>query len=563
MAVLQAHIQDLKGTRIRVSSHMRLHDTLSYIQQATRDSLNDVEALADFLDKGDFMATAEALYEYLVKNVRYKLDTSGTEEIRTAARSLADARTGVDCEDYSILAAAIMYRLGYEGHYEVIRQQGKPAFHHIYYVAHGPGGQEALIDPTPDLSSNTRLGFNRRPANIVQTMSIHILSGLNHQAVSNSLAGLGNVLEFGTNPPTDTTRALMNQQTALLSSSIPDEEKAPQLRKLRFYISLNGSREQQMFLDLDPAIGDISPEGEILWREGTDLEAVAEYVESFEGSSLGDQGFGDLGFVRNIKDRIRNSVRGAGGKLKSAAKKAGSFGKKVVSKVNSINPATMAARTAFRLAMVQDFAGIASTIKWGYLSEAAARQKDFDMEEWNKLRQAIEKVENTFRLLGGKPENIRQAIIQGGKGLQGLGAVAAIPIILKAAASFLQPIMKFIKEKINVGKLLNRVEKAKQISSKINTRIADARQVIQTFSRNPQDNQPAQLDPKLNSKGPEGKGFNNGFEEEEAMRILNMGSGDGNEGSNNKQGNKKPLIIAGAVVGTLALVGGFIYLSNN
>ncbi|MBL7930592.1 MAG: hypothetical protein JNL60_01740 [Bacteroidia bacterium] len=66
-------------------------------------------------------------------------------------------------------------------------------------------------------------------------------------------------------------------------------------------------------------------------------------------------------------------------------------------------------------------------LKWAYLSEAEARQKGADMSKFDKLKKILYKMEQIFFTAGGKPENLKKAILTGrgnrNKEVNGLGLV--------------------------------------------------------------------------------------------------------------------------------------------
>ncbi|MBI4929299.1 MAG: hypothetical protein HY841_00935 [Bacteroidetes bacterium] len=68
---------------------------------------------------------------------------------------------------------------------------------------------------------------------------------------------------------------------------------------------------------------------------------------------------------------------------------------------------------------------VAQRLKWAYLSDAEATKRGVDMGKLQKLRQVKDKLEKIFFGAGGKPENLRKAILTGkgnkNKEVSGLG----------------------------------------------------------------------------------------------------------------------------------------------
>ncbi|MEO0582454.1 MAG: transglutaminase-like domain-containing protein [Bacteroidota bacterium] len=447
--------------RIRQGS---LQDTLRFIQRAFLLSIPQTRRKASSLKGPSLADSGRNIYEYLARELAYKLDTYGTEEIRTAAQSEIDKEVGIDCEDYTIYAAALAINMGYKAHMEVVALDGNTSYQHVYAVIRD-GSQEVVIDPTPDLKTWQRLGFNTRPPHITKRMKIELLD------TDTPIQGFGHtkkpVYGFGAvEGASDITRILMDKQSELVSRMRENSSRgvyiAPELRKLRFAIMLNGAPEQQHFVQLLPVIADIDAKGEILWKDTANLREVASFVELSEAvyeaetQGVGDPSMDDLqglGFLRkggrqkakqklqDIKKKIVDRVRKKTG-TSSKSKKAPKTGR--VGKVLArFNPAGIAGRNALLLSMKSDFAGLATKLKWGYLSEKAAAAQGMDLSMLRKIKRVIIDAEAFFEKMGGKAENLRSAIIKGGK--QSLGALPAIPAILAAASSILKPLLEKLK----------------------------------------------------------------------------------------------------------------------
>jgi hypothetical protein len=98
-----------------------------------------------------------------------------------------------------------------------------------------------------------------------------------------------------------------------------------------------------------------------------------------------------------------------------AAKKA-KF-KKFVNKglhvTNRLNPVTVALRNGVLAGMKLNFLKIASTLRYTYLNEDQARQKGLVMDRYFKMKRIKDKLEKIFYGAGGKPENLKKAILTG------------------------------------------------------------------------------------------------------------------------------------------------------
>jgi ElaB/YqjD/DUF883 family membrane-anchored ribosome-binding protein len=101
---------------------------------------------------------------------------------------------------------------------------------------------------------------------------------------------------------------------------------------------------------------------------------------------------------------------------------------KVVHLANRLNPATGLLRAGILVSMKLNLMKIANRIRYAYLSEEQAQAKHLDMDKFHKLKKILTKLEKIFYGAGGKPENLKKAILTG-KGnrdheVSGLGMVA-------------------------------------------------------------------------------------------------------------------------------------------
>lgn len=141
-----------------------------------------------------------------------------------------------------------------------------------------------------------------------------------------------------------------------------------------------------------------------------DSSAMAELGKLFRKKSSGDGG-GD------------NSEGGGGEKKKGKFKQ---VLKKGLHLTNILNPATATIRAGILLSAKLNVMKIGERLKWAYLSDEAAKSKGVDMVRFAKLKKIKDKLEKIFYGMGGKPDNLKKAILTGkgnkNKDVSGLGA---------------------------------------------------------------------------------------------------------------------------------------------
>lgn len=138
---------------------------------------------------------------------------------------------------------------------------------------------------------------------------------------------------------------------------------------------------------------------------------------------------GDLGKLfkrRQSTSAMPEGNQGGKGKRKGF-QKFKNFAKKALNVVNKANPATALLRAGILASMKLNIMKVPQKLKWAYLSEDEARQKGADMSKFDRLKKILYKMEQIFFTAGGKPENLRKAILTGrgnrNKEVNGLGLV--------------------------------------------------------------------------------------------------------------------------------------------
>ena len=116
---------------------------------------------------------------------------------------------------------------------------------------------------------------------------------------------------------------------------------------------------------------------------------------------------GELGKLFNfLKKKSASSSEKKGGKLKEILKKG-------LNVINKVNPVTVVLRNGVLAAMKLNLMKVPQRLKYAYLSDAEAQKRGVDMAKFQRLKQAKDKLEKIFFGAGGKPENLKNAILTG------------------------------------------------------------------------------------------------------------------------------------------------------
>jgi hypothetical protein len=98
--------------------------------------------------------------------------------------------------------------------------------------------------------------------------------------------------------------------------------------------------------------------------------------------------------------------------------------KTFINKFNKFNPITLALRNGVLASMKLNIKNVAARLRWSYLTQEQATKKGIALARFQQLLNTRKKLDSIFYKAGGKPENLRKAILKGkgnkDKAVQGL-----------------------------------------------------------------------------------------------------------------------------------------------
>lgn len=122
------------------------HDSVSGVKRFAREYRPQTAKLAQVLRGADLRTTAKNIWEFIYHHIQYKNDQAGFEQIRSPARSWAERKTGVDCDDYSIITSSILLNLGIPHKLRMTAYSEAKGWQHIYVVIPKSGKLSAPLD---------------------------------------------------------------------------------------------------------------------------------------------------------------------------------------------------------------------------------------------------------------------------------------------------------------------------------------------------------------------------------------------------------------------------------
>lgn len=172
-------------------------------------------------------------------------------------------------------------------------------------------------------------------------------------------------------------------------------------------------KDTPMDLHFLNGLDDRPNKNENLSVDAYDLMGYADDSLLYDIGEMGE--VGELGLFRR-KHKANNPP--AEGKRKNIFQK-------ILHVANKANPATVLLRNGILASMKLNLFKVAQRLKWAYLTDAQAQAKGINMQKFEQLKKIRSKLEVIFYGSGGKPENLKNAVLKGkgnrGKEVSGLG----------------------------------------------------------------------------------------------------------------------------------------------
>lgn len=366
-----------KRTRV-ISKNATLSDTVREIKKLIRETNHQAESFASQFAGLETREACRRIWNWCRRHVAYREDDTGKEQLRTPARTLADASEGVDCDCFSIFIACtltclkIPYKLR-------ITKNDKPYFQHIYVIVpYGKG--HIAVDPVVDAFDYEAPYYEKKDI----AMQLEVLSGvptprsidqydlfIRPQILSGSLIQDRKARAAAAKGMTvEQYDAHMNQQWQNQHGMSPEQWAA---RQRSAHQERYQAQQQKSAAEIEKLRAELIERGAPV-PQGATRSQLLELLRSYPPKS-----------------------------------KAG----EVLHKVNKANPATVALRTGVLLGMKTNFLKVAEKLRFAYLSANGAMQIGIPLVQYQKLKKVLQRIQKIYHGAGGDVANLKKAILEG------------------------------------------------------------------------------------------------------------------------------------------------------
>ncbi len=140
-----------KGTNERVQNDGDVNDTVLWCGYVVKTYHEDTRKLAEYLQKKskNQKDLFRNIFDFCYNHIQYHLDRKGVEELRRPAVTWHDRKYGVDCDDFTMFIASILYNLEIPFEFRITKYN-RPNYQHIYLIVPVEKGTHITIDPVLD-----------------------------------------------------------------------------------------------------------------------------------------------------------------------------------------------------------------------------------------------------------------------------------------------------------------------------------------------------------------------------------------------------------------------------
>lgn len=428
-----------------------VEQTVDLMKRVVWKYLSDTKKIATVLSGKTLEESCHNIWAFLFNHIQYRLDQKGLEQLRRPNRSWSERKEGIDCDCFSIFASSILTNLGIAHSFRITKYE-KNVFQHVYVVVPLKRGYY-IIDPVLSRPNYEKPFTEKKDFPMsMNGINVAVLSGTADSDLYNAVmathldgVGLGSLneneeLEALKQHLITTCNAVSQHPEMIAMVDDPDAF----LKMLNYAINHWNTPNRDKALE-------ILAENEDRFNLQLNIADLNDELDDDE------ELLGRL-FKRKKK---KGSRKGFFKSIKKAVKNVGKGIKKAAKTVIRYNPLTISARNGFLLALKLNVKKMASRLKWAYATKEQATRKGLSEAQWNRSKEALQKVEKLFaEKLQGKRSALKKAILKGKAGnlngvfegaseLAGLGepvTAASGATLIATATPVIVAVVKILKD---------------------------------------------------------------------------------------------------------------------
>ena len=186
-SVLLGKLTPFTGQRKLIVNDQQVNDIVSAMLSAHKIYQNEYDKISEDFYSGNDVQTAKKVFEFLKKNVKYKVESENNQRIMSPSAIVSLGKN--DCKNYALFIAGVLDSLKRKGLFnsEILYRFASYRLldevpHHVFVVIKHQNGIEHWIDPVLNKFNDRRTYFHKIDKK-VNSMPLYSVSGIGNAQV--------------------------------------------------------------------------------------------------------------------------------------------------------------------------------------------------------------------------------------------------------------------------------------------------------------------------------------------------------------------------------------------
>lgn len=181
--ILLGRLKSFGGNSKMIVRDQQVPDIISAMLSAHKMYTSEYDKISQDFYSGDGVQTAKKLFQFLKKNVRYKIESDKNQRIMSPSAILSLAKSGADCKTFALFIMGVLDSLKKKGlinnkiYYRFASYKLLDEIpHHVFAVIQDQDGTEYFIDPVLSTFNERKTYYHKIDKE--PTMPLYSVSGI-------------------------------------------------------------------------------------------------------------------------------------------------------------------------------------------------------------------------------------------------------------------------------------------------------------------------------------------------------------------------------------------------
>jgi hypothetical protein len=181
--ILLGRLKSFGGNSKMIVRDQQVPDIISAMLSAHKMYAGEYDKISQDFYSGDGIQTAKKLFDFLKKNVQYKIESDKSQRIMSPSAILSLGKFGADCKTYALFIMGVLHSLKRKGlinnkiYYRFASYKLLDEIpHHVFAVIQDNEGNEYFIDPVLSTFNERKTYYHK--IDKIPSMPLYSVSGI-------------------------------------------------------------------------------------------------------------------------------------------------------------------------------------------------------------------------------------------------------------------------------------------------------------------------------------------------------------------------------------------------